>query len=585
MSSRTWRPVALLAAASLLPLVLACPGPRPETETAVTIDCSAGLGTVSLDCPSLPVQPPVADSQGGADTYQQYENFAWKAFVALNWPAQVPASPDYYRGFYDPSQSFTSQNSPQWPVWATWKEKREIFYYGPPNATQPVADPPDPGPWNQPYNYLGNDAIPPCAGAEDRVADAHGRNVRLIAQATKVSVVHNEADSLDETVEVNSEAYYPEEIRGRSVEPRVWQGSFSGPAILYEVKVNYDYYDYVRSNQLYVDTTKSQQAEAANINFPKRKGTYDPTQCAASNKTPSASPCLTGVIQTKAAWLPLDPSDPTYSSYHTTEALYYKSTDEAPGICQEVGHFGLVGFHIIQKTSNQGFYVYATWEHKQNDDAGFVYANFSNVPSPGKFYPSPPEAALAVTRMHPIFSGTQATNQAWWASIQAANPSSVWLNYELVGTQFLPVQSTNTTGEYPVGDDDPTGIGQPFYLANLTLETNWGLQNFQGVPPFPAFAVVDYFANPPTAPPPVGTDPQYPTHFTVNQSYSFDRSLPSIGYNRRQPNGSYGGVFVMGGCMGCHGVAQAGGTDFSFVLQRGQRGAQPDTLKDFYDPG
>ena len=39
--------------------------------------------------------------------------------------------------------------------------------------------------------------------------------------------------------------------------------------------------------------------------------------------------------------------------------------------------------------------------------------------------------------------------------------------------------------------------------------------------------------------------------------------------------------FNMGGCMGCHGVAQNKGYSFSFVLFNGQRGADVDTQTDF----
>lgn len=42
--------------------------------------------------------------------------------------------------------------------------------------------------------------------------------------------------------------------------------------------------------------------------------------------------------------------------------------------------------------------------------------------------------------------------------------------------------------------------------------------------------------------------------------------------------------FNMGGCMGCHGVAQAKGYSFSFVLFDGQAGADVDTQTSFNPP-
>ena len=38
-----------------------------------------------------------------------------------------------------------------------------------------------------------------------------------------------------------------------------------------------------------------------------------------------------------------------------------------------------------------------------------------------------------------------------------------------------------------------------------------------------------------------------------------------------------GAAVNMGGCMGCHGVAQTQGFAFSFVLQDGNKGIVPDT--------
>ncbi|HXU29120.1 MAG TPA: hypothetical protein VN851_00965, partial [Thermoanaerobaculia bacterium] len=40
---------------------------------------------------------------------------------------------------------------------------------------------------------------------------------------------------------------------------------------------------------------------------------------------------------------------------------------------------------------------------------------------------------------------------------------------------------------------------------------------------------------------------------------------------------SGGNPILMGGCMGCHGVAQSQGFAFSFVLQDGSHGTKPDT--------
>ena len=85
--------------------------------------------------------------------------------------------------------------------------------------------------------------------------------------------------------------------------------------------------------------------------------------------------------------------------------------------------------------------------------------------------------------------------------------------------------------------------------ANLVVETDNGLQNFQGLPP----------------------------NITPNPNYQgFTPTMDA--YNPTVPNVSFNGnPYNMGGCMGCHGVAQLLGSNFSFVLLDGQRGAGIDT--------
>ncbi|HUP63031.1 MAG TPA: hypothetical protein VNA69_21745 [Thermoanaerobaculia bacterium] len=79
------------------------------------------------------------------------------------------------------------------------------------------------------------------------------------------------------------------------------------------------------------------------------------------------------------------------------------------------------------------------------------------------------------------------------------------------------------------------------------VETNNGLQNFQGIPPN-IMPVLKGFPN--------GIAAYQP------------------GQNNMQFNGT---KYNMSGCMGCHGVAQILGSNFSFVLLDGQKGAGIDT--------
>jgi hypothetical protein len=67
------------------------------------------------------------------DPFPDFDNFAWRAFIALNWPARLDAE----RGIPDRSKSL---GDPGARVWETFKSRYELFEVGPngrPAATAP----------------------------------------------------------------------------------------------------------------------------------------------------------------------------------------------------------------------------------------------------------------------------------------------------------------------------------------------------------------------------------------------------------------------------------------------------------------
>lgn len=605
---------------SLLPvfvlLAIACVwGVAAEAQAQ---DCShstvAELGTPSILCPSLPDTPPIALPANKKDQGLLYADWAWKSFIALNWPAVEPKSPDYKRGFPDEKKNFTGDGAQ--PVWGTWKEKRELFRVGAANQQT------SPGPWNGEVNYHKD--YPPCSGHAALLAEMS--NPRRIAQAGKAF-----EDSLDEVEQVPSEARHPAAVAHKPVKPRVWRrhrpkpGVVDTTALLYEVKFNYDYYNYVASDPpkglgLYNDAVKLKRAALSGnnspgiggfdnqpvkaINFPSRPKSKSPSNpqgysaadCISVNSKLDSHPCTTGAIQTKAAWVLSDPQRPdNVAPFHTTEAQYYrkvpKSKDYPDGICTAYGKFDLLGLHIIQKTILQGHYIYATFEHSSTDIPDeFVYANVYQ----GQTFPAAGDSpnALTVTRMHDRDPAAVAMNEAYQKLIKAQSASSVWQNYALTGVQFLPVNCSPAPGElcgdaddFSIGRDDPTAIGQPFYLANLVVETNWGLQNFQGNPPGGDRKNGQYDPTGVFNPDGSIKQPGFRTgfgdkptdHFVANPSTTtFARGAGNVGHSRK----NRGAVFNMGGCMGCHGIAQGTGTDFSFALLFGGDGADVEPINE-----
>ena len=610
------------------------PPGTPEVE-----GCTARAGTLQLGCPAFPDTSPTQQPQ--------WDVFAWNSFAAANWPALVPEENNDQRGFPNVKDAtFAGAASDDLLVWETFKEKREVFLQG---STE------SPGPWSQEPMYGPVDpSIPPCPGAEAklarltrRVPGAEGEETapavrRFLGQGSEIHF-----DSLDETIEVASEALESTDqlcagvanpqcgtssaadccsVPGKPVGPRVWKGSptkVPAQPVLYEVKVNYDYYNYVLANQFYLDSTAGPAAAAGNIRLPFRTSAktapsgsgdeagaadtstgpaqgcepqsststaphcvteYAPSFCLEQYQgvtpTGDALPCLVGSVQVKAAWIPVVDED--VSRYHTAEAAFFRP-DAQGKTCMDAAQFALVGIHIIQRvhagapgaaeaTNTGGTFVFATWEHVDNDQAGFTYADYfegDGLEPPPKqgFYPQPANA-LPVTRKYPILPGTQQVNdqvhQALGCTGGEGDP--VWCNYQLVGTQFQAIDIDGLPAQPPPANpNDPTGIGQPLYLANLVIETNDGLQQFQGLPPFPD--VIAHFQ---------------PKVMAENVN-AFVRDGKNLVSHLSPTEGKATGV-NMGGCMGCHGVAQLRGFSFSFVLEDGQAGAGVDTQINFQVP-
>jgi hypothetical protein len=569
-------------------------------------------GVLCLDTPAPPDTVPVAQPD--------WDVFAWNTFIALNWPA-LEVVPNKYRGVPDlthPSKSFVMAANSDPAVWETFKEKREIFNH---------PDKPGQLKWYSPVDYgtLRAGTVGPSVTIPPRVFHQN-------------SGATMPPDGLDETVEVQSQSLEPTYPNGTTnpilsrvppaATPRVWLGQPSAAyPIVYEVKLNYDYFDYVVSNGFNVDNSRSGNPVAtaamnAMIRLPVRSSSQQPASggnnpavlgyraaVATSefqiintiyNNTTQPSPVplppRQGSIQVKAAWLKLGgpdakPSD--FPTWHTAVAQNYISDPAGKPVASVPTLFGLVGMHIIQRIhatdpsspnaqASGGTFIFATWEHESifkspvaggpTVNAPYSYSNFyaaGGVGLPEGFYPPLDQTAYPVVRQYPVLQNTKDVTTIVHNAIRARNPNSVWLNYHLVGTQFQAVDLRNPVPQnpkYPVSANDPTGIGQPVFMANLAIETNLGLQFFQGQPPL-ITVIGNYLKTP--------ANPNKP--LSSNTLPFFARNNANTAFN--------GSGYNMGGCMGCHGVAQSKGYGFSFVLLDGYLGAVTDTQEHFDQPG
>jgi hypothetical protein len=590
------------------------PAPPPPCRISTTLPNPA---MPEIDCPAPPSTFATAAlfAQNPAMLGPTFDSWAWATFAALNWPVKQDSTQPsgYVRGIPDTSKTFVNAMPADVLVWETFQEKREIF-----NSTVTA------GMW-QNINYPSGQemvpagTVPMCTAADAQLMSNPRRRVRRVLQSSKLSPALTSPPppstpalgphSLDETAEVASPAQEsqnalcagysgPALIECRNLFPPPPGGDATtpyspilytnprqpvGPRVLdpngntvfYEVRLNYDYFNYVVGNGLNENPLPATPALPYKLPWrtsaPAAPGTgtmqptplltgYDPNKVAAMYGAAPAptTPPPVGSIQIKSAWMKVPRSMKNTSTFHTTEALYFDNRSDGT-LCYKVDKFALIGLHIIQRVHMGdssstaadpigGTFVFATWEHNSiASGSGYSYVNFlTTATSSDTPYPKVANA-IPVTRQqpYPLATTAQAT-----AGVYSQLPTgSVWSNYRLIGTQFYPaVNSWTSQAVY----------NQPYYLANLVIETNNGLQNFQGLPPNVT---------------PLST---YTQNGVQPSGAAFSPALFNLSFN--------GNAYNMGGCMGCHGVAQINGASFSFVLFDGQNGAGIDTHHDLDIP-
>jgi hypothetical protein len=165
--------------------------------------------------------------------------------------------------------------------------------------------------------------------------------------------------------------------------------------------------------------------------------------------------------------------------------------------------YALIGIHIIHKTRNYPAFVFATFEHVDDSISHMGYIELDSVNS--KTGP----LVKNFPRLHPISDRVQASTEYAHQLLLQKNPKSIWQYYRLIGVQGHPT-------------NDSTSFS--YFLANYVIESDPTLADFRGSG--------------------IGN----PHDGGVNTMYQ-------------------GQKVTMGGCQGCHGVAQQKlGGDFSFLM-------------------
>lgn len=397
-------------------LLHACSQEQQETPTAkLTSTPPASSSTPGDTLPTLSPTIPLeitANPPFNLESLQHdFDVFSWQSFVALNWPANPDGTPN--------NNLVIGQQPGGSVVWQSWKESRDIFL---PDGAQPPA-------WNQP------NPVPDVC-----------KNINNIPEgAIHLTQVGKTPNVLDESGEPFQTG------------PLIDQ---NGQYTRYEILTNETMFNYILDNKLY--SKAGQAAFAQDADFPSSNSESDQI----------------GAIMLKAAWVKMGGKfDP--ARYHTTFALVYNNPEEQHGVepACSLEQVGLVGFHIAHKTEDEPQWIWSTFEHIANaptkgetpDLSAYNFFDAAckdcavNEPPPRPWNPANPHTQpTQVERVIAITEDTKKLNALYHAALEKAVPGSVWLNYELVSTQW-PTNATSPT--------DPTGVPAPSFLANTTLET------------------------------------------------------------------------------------------------------------------
>ncbi len=490
------------------------PSPKMKVDSdIITADIQSPSDTMFITNTAWQVPHDVSSSN---PTQAELARFAWKEFIALNWPSSYKTdgkrgTPDMTKTALDFARVGQDPNLPL--VWQTYMHRVELF---PHDQTK----------------FPTSFDVPPHYYYEDDIPNLENPGTFLTSQDT---IFNN----LDETSEINlCTVFTTGDSTAPGADSSAPTASFLPGAprrVIYEAKANRVFYEYVRDNELYDTLVK--------------KGFVDFTNRAISNATPADTfggvyPCPPGVdslicfphgvasstgsegsIEVKASWRQLSEAEFNSGRFLTAPIIYYRQGTPTnfndPTVYYQVVSgevtaterpFGLVGLHIIHKTQHVPTYVFATFEQVDNlndtlpDNDLFLYnRNWNVVVDSSK--------QVIRNRIHNITSTTMAVNAQVHAQVKALDANSVWQYYKLIGTQGPASNNQDTTN---------------YLLANIVTETNEVLANFVGT----LDKTNGVIANP-------------------------------NGVNVHKGSNS----FVMGGCKGCHGNSQK--SDFSFITADG----------------
>lgn len=497
-----------------------------------------GLADMTNTRPLIPAD--IYRTQANTVRHDDLATFAWLSFISL----VSPASPSN-RGAPGGSFSTSGMNGAAGPlVWETYQHRTELLPCNITGGPNPSSAPIAPQPWNAAPTYV--------------IANNSGAACSKLSIPGVTSLPYN---NLDEATQIGQNSLFYPATPGGSPNPA------ADTQVLFEARANQYEWSYVNQNYMRL------KPQFPNFHF-----------------SPGIS-LPTGAVEVKAAWRPLSsiPKDQQYR-YHTATVITYGGADAAP--VAQTQTYALIALHLIHKTPNYPAFIFATFEQVDtltnqvtNQPTGVYYVPSYNAvgydtpgsttfPPSGATVPNPnigfsvtaPTAkpngvstplplgatsgfngarvvdglvTVPVTQPVNVVADVAKVNAQALAAMQRIrgfNNQFVWQYYRLAGVQAVPTNDETT---------------KDFYLANIVVESSQpGIQLFRGFPPISKTPYPPALAN------------------LRNQVNVIDYHF------------SGGKNFSMGGCQGCHGVAQTqNGFDFSFLFfGAGGGGFSPETV-------
>jgi len=562
---------------------------------------------------------PLPDIPGGVNnaTLKDASYFAWQEFIALNWPAITQTGQyddrekaDINKFFGEPASS--SPDSYSALVWETFRHKVEIYPgqgmphgytdYPYPNEsidfgydqlpqyiydeTKSVITPVIPGkktPWLNldEASQIGTNQILAGLNPNQLEPEGPGRLILFLAKANRKQYQY--------------------------VASRRWWNQGGLQTLTPETPSQSSKTVYPEGSAKYAITQTKNY-----IN--KNKQSPPPGVLNAENATEKEYVSFAnGTIEIKTAWrLATELEKQNYhqkgyvAGYHSGMVRYYLQTSdetEVPVKFEAKDALGvMLGLHIIQKTPSAPHFIFATFEHSDNirrpdgtplEDANgkvigpiptnVTTSNVISTPSHPKSMVINGKNQLVLTKQ--TFTPNEATpstyvknKQSYYINtydsglasdyssqpkigvnkrryaipqdvidvnedvhkmISAANSenSNPWANYRLTNVQWKPM-TKQPGSEFPGANKAQQST---YYQSNSVIETNHILSEFSG-----------RFSG--------GSNANGVPNNTITDFDSVDKTRAF--HNVYSENKGY----LMGGCMGCHGNQQVGGSDFSFIF-------------------